>query len=87
LGHFLKINFGESESVGGRAPSARSIGRMLWALLSARFRAFLIFAVALPLGAFVLRRVARLAERRWGPQNRFSTTLHQIAQLASRSGT
>jgi hypothetical protein len=59
---------------------------MLWAFLSARFRALLIFTVALPLGAFVLRRVARLTERRWGPQNRLSATLHQIARLASRSG-
>jgi hypothetical protein len=59
---------------------------MLWAFLSARFRAFLFFTVALPLGAFVLRRVARLAERRWGPENKVSGTLHQVARVGSRSG-
>lgn len=56
---------------------------MFAAFLSARLRAFLLFTVALPLGAFLLRALARTVERRRGP-NGFSQALHRAAAMAHR---
>jgi hypothetical protein len=48
----------------------------MWAFFSKRLRMWLILAVAVPLGGWLMGRVAELIERRRGP-NTVSRLLHQ----------
>jgi len=49
---------------------------MVWAFFTKRLRLWLVLAVAVPLGGWLLGRVADLIERRRGP-NQVSRTMHQ----------
>ena len=52
----------------------------MFALLSARFRTWLVFAVAVPLGAAGARRLARTIEARRGPSS-FTRGLTKAGEL------
>jgi hypothetical protein len=52
--------------------------------LSARLRAFVFFAVVLPVVGIVVRRVARTVEGRTGGSSRVTRTLDRVADFTRR---
>ncbi|GAA1841864.1 hypothetical protein GCM10009836_21560 [Pseudonocardia ailaonensis] len=57
----------------------------MWAFLSKRLRMWLVLAVAVPLGGWLMGKAADLIEQRRGP-NTVSRTLHQANGWLTRRG-
>jgi hypothetical protein len=56
----------------------------MWLFFSNRLRMFVIFTIVVPLVGWLVRRIARLIERRSGRPNRVSRTLDRAADFARR---